>query len=74
MTEALAMPTFELLSKPNGLVLHSDTVDDFFRLCLRFLQRGLCVNVDQSHSSNIKVKVVVAVRQLQFHQVNSLQF
>lgn len=40
MTQALAMPTFELLSKPNALTGNTDVVDDFFRLCLRFLQRG----------------------------------
>jgi len=40
MTQALALPTFELLSKPNGLIDHPDTVDDFCRLMLRFLQKG----------------------------------
>ena len=40
MTQALAMPTFELLSQPNALTANTDVVDDFFRLCLRFLQRG----------------------------------
>ena len=40
MAQALAMPTFEMLSKPDGLLHHPDTVDDFYRLCLRFLQRG----------------------------------
>ncbi|XP_065647772.1 transportin-3 isoform X2 [Hydra vulgaris] len=32
-------PTFTILSREKGLVLHPDTVDDFFRLCIRFLQK-----------------------------------
>lgn len=39
MLEAFISPTFRLLEKENGLRDHPDTVDDFFRLCSRYLQR-----------------------------------
>lgn len=51
MLEAFIAPTFRLLEKENGLRDHPDTVDDFFRLCGRYLQRtpteflqSACVN------------------------------
>lgn len=37
MLQAFIQPTFKLLQ--NGLKNHPDTVDDFFRLCSRFIQR-----------------------------------
>lgn len=40
MLRAFIMPTFEILQKENGLRNHPDTVDDFFRLCARFMQRA----------------------------------
>lgn len=40
MLQALMEPTFLLLREENGLRNHPDTVDDFFRLCARFLQRA----------------------------------
>lgn len=40
MLQAFMEPTFELLQEENGLRNHPDTVDDFFRLCARFMQRG----------------------------------
>ncbi|KAF2355057.1 Armadillo-type fold [Trinorchestia longiramus] len=39
MLEAFTPKTFELLIQPNGFKNHPDTVDDWFRLCTRFLQR-----------------------------------
>lgn len=51
MLGAFIQPTFRLLERENGLRDHPDTVDDFFRLCLRYLQRmpleflqSACVN------------------------------
>ncbi|KAG7176748.1 Transportin-3-like 1 [Homarus americanus] len=40
MLEAFTQPTFVLLTQPNGFRDHPDTVDDWFRLCARFLQRA----------------------------------
>lgn len=40
MLQAFITPTFTLLQEPNGLKNHPDTVDDFFRLCARFLQKA----------------------------------
>lgn len=39
MMHAFLEPTF-ILFQQNGLVKHPDTVDDFFRLCARFMQRA----------------------------------
>lgn len=51
MLGAFIQPTFRMLEKENGLRDHPDTVDDFFRLCSRYLQRtpveflqSACVN------------------------------
>lgn len=51
MLGAFIPPTFAMLEKENGLRDHPDTVDDFFRLCSRYLQRtpiqflqSACVN------------------------------
>lgn len=40
MLEAFMQPTFLLLTQPSGFRNHPDTVDDWFRLCARFLQRA----------------------------------
>lgn len=40
MLQAFIEPTFILLREENGLRNHPDTVDDFFRLCARFLQKA----------------------------------
>ncbi|XP_018572626.1 transportin-3 [Anoplophora glabripennis] len=40
MLQAFLEPTFQLLQEENGLRNHPDTVDDFFRLCARFMQRA----------------------------------
>lgn len=40
MLQAFIQPTFQLLEQENGLRNHPDTVDDFFRLCARYLQRS----------------------------------
>lgn len=40
MLQTFIGPTFELLREDNGLRNHPDTVDDFFRLCARFMQRA----------------------------------
>lgn len=40
MLQAFLEPTFQLLQEENGLKNHPDTVDDFFRLCGRFMQRA----------------------------------
>lgn len=40
MLQAFIEPTFTILKVENGLRNHPDTVDDFFRLCARFLQRS----------------------------------
>lgn len=40
MLQAFIDPTFAVLKEENGLRNHPDTVDDFFRLCARFLQRS----------------------------------
>jgi len=52
MLKAFVPSTFQLLSKENGLVQHPDTVDDFFRLCIRFLQQNtlLFLQVDSIDS------------------------
>jgi transportin-3 len=39
MLEAFIEPTFNILQVENGLKNHPDTVDDFFRLAVRFIQR-----------------------------------
>lgn len=39
MLTAFIEPTFKILQVENGLKNHPDTVEDFFRLCTRFLQR-----------------------------------
>lgn len=39
MMQAFIQPTFSRLQQENGLKNNPDTVDDFFRLCARFLQR-----------------------------------
>ncbi|KAJ8032102.1 Transportin-3 [Holothuria leucospilota] len=39
MLKAFITPTYKILEGENGLRNHPDTVDDFFRLCIRFLQR-----------------------------------
>lgn len=39
MMQAFIDPTFNVLQMDNGLKNNPDTVDDFFRLCSRFLQR-----------------------------------
>lgn len=39
MLEAFIEPTFNILQVENGLKDHPDTVDDFFRLSVRFIQR-----------------------------------
>lgn len=40
MLQAFIEPTFHVLQEENGLLNHPDTVDDFFRLCARFIQRA----------------------------------
>lgn len=40
MMKAFIQPTFTILQEDNGLRNHPDTVDDFFRLCGRFIQRA----------------------------------
>ncbi|XP_076063895.1 transportin 3 isoform X2 [Oratosquilla oratoria] len=40
MLQAFTQPTFTLLTQPHGFRNHPDTVDDWFRLCARFLQRA----------------------------------
>lgn len=39
MLEAFIEPTFQILQSENGLKNNPDTVDDFFRLAVRFIQR-----------------------------------
>lgn len=39
MLQAFIEPTFNILQVENGLKDHPDTVDDFFRLSVRFIQR-----------------------------------
>jgi transportin-3 len=39
MLEAFIEPTFKILQTENGLKNNPDTVDDFFRLAVRFIQR-----------------------------------
>merc|ERR1712226_992227 len=38
MLKSFVQPTFLILSKERGLFYHPDTVDDFFRLCIRCMQ------------------------------------
>ncbi|KAK9891693.1 hypothetical protein WA026_015661 [Henosepilachna vigintioctopunctata] len=40
MMNAFIEPTFRLFQEDSGLRNHPDTVDDFFRLCARFMQRA----------------------------------
>ncbi|XP_041355041.1 transportin-3-like [Gigantopelta aegis] len=40
MLQAFCGPTFKILEEHNGLRNHPDTVDDLFRLSLRFIQRS----------------------------------
>lgn len=35
--QAFCVPTFKILEEHNGLRNHPDTVDDLFRLCLRYV-------------------------------------
>ena len=37
MLNSFAQPTLAILNEENGLEDHPDTVDDFFRLCSRFV-------------------------------------
>ena len=39
MVKSFTQPTFRILSEDRGLFNHPDTVDDFFRLCIRCLQQ-----------------------------------
>lgn len=39
MLQAFIEPSFNILQEEDGLKNHPDTVDDFFRLCTRFIQR-----------------------------------
>lgn len=40
MLNAFCMPTFTLLQQDSQLKNHPDTIDDFFRLCTRYLQKN----------------------------------
>ncbi|XP_066257134.1 transportin-3 [Euwallacea similis] len=40
MLQEFLEPTFQMLQEENGLRNYPDTVDDFFRLCARFIQRS----------------------------------
>ncbi|CAG9762958.1 unnamed protein product [Ceutorhynchus assimilis] len=40
MLQVFIEPTFHMLQQEDGLRNHPDTVDDFFRLCARFIQRA----------------------------------
>lgn len=40
MLNAFCLPTFRLLQQDSQLKNHPDTIDDFFRLCTRFLQKN----------------------------------
>uniref|UniRef100_A0A914X9R9 Exportin-1/Importin-beta-like domain-containing protein n=1 Tax=Plectus sambesii TaxID=2011161 RepID=A0A914X9R9_9BILA len=40
MLQSFTEPSFKLLMPQNGLRDHPDTVDDLFRLCIRFVQRA----------------------------------
>jgi transportin-3 len=48
MLEAFIQPTFNVLQAENGLKNNPDTVDDFFRLAVRFIQR-MPLHFLQSH-------------------------
>lgn len=53
MLEAFIGPTFTILQVNDGLKNHPDTVDDLFRLCARFLQRGTIVFLHSAALSSI---------------------
>ncbi|XP_076818259.1 transportin-3-like isoform X2 [Clavelina lepadiformis] len=40
MLNSFAQPTLAILNEENGLEDHPDTVDDFFRLCSRFMEKS----------------------------------
>lgn len=53
MLQALIEPTFNLLRENDGLRNHPDTVDDFFRLCARFMQRAPLAFIQSSSLPHI---------------------
>ena len=59
MLKSFVQPTFQILSKDRGLFHHPDTVDDFFRLCIRALQQCTLGFLRNDHMDSI-VQLAVA--------------
>ncbi|RZF36032.1 hypothetical protein LSTR_LSTR005848 [Laodelphax striatellus] len=53
MLQAFITPTFTILQENNGLKNHPDTVEDFFRLCSRFLQNAPLVFLNSQSLNGI---------------------
>ena len=69
MLEAFCNPTFALLEK-NTLRNHPDTVDDLFRLCLRFIQRAPIAFLNSSVLQNV-MRVAIAAATLDHKDANA---
>lgn len=69
MLEAFCVPTFTLLEK-SSLREHPDTVDDLFRLCLRFVQRAPLALLHSPALGSI-MRVAVAAATLDHKDANA---
>lgn len=69
MLEAFCNPTFVLLEK-NTLRNHPDTVDDLFRLCLRFIQQAPIAFLKSSVQQNL-MRVAIAAATLDHKDANA---
>eukprot|EP00794_Sanderia_malayensis_P013001 gene13002-14340_t len=70
MLKAYCGPTFTILSAQDGLQNRPDTVDDFFRLCIRLLQK--CpVQFLENESMEAVMQLAVAAIALNHREANS---
>jgi transportin-3 len=69
MLEAFCNPTFALLEK-NTLRNHPDTVDDLFRLCLRFIQQAPIAFLTSTVQQNL-MRVAIAAATLDHKDANA---
>eukprot|EP00096_Caligus_rogercresseyi_P004041 TRINITY_DN18170_c0_g1_i1.p1 TRINITY_DN18170_c0_g1~~TRINITY_DN18170_c0_g1_i1.p1 ORF type:complete len:931 (-),score=288.65 TRINITY_DN18170_c0_g1_i1:197-2989(-) len=61
MLGELMAPTFKILNEPDGLLNHPDTVDDFFRLNTRFMQRSTVPYLQTSFINPITECAIMSV-------------
>jgi len=69
MLKTFTQPTFTMLGREHGLMKHPDTVDDFFRLCIRFLQKAT-LRFLQNDSVNSIIQLAVAASLLDHREAN----